>query len=495
MLGLGVDESYEAVLSRVPALGYFDHPPLSFWMAAAIARLMGSEYRALLRLPFILCFAATTWLMFRLTSRLFGERAGFLAVLVMNLSPVFSVSTGGWILPDGPLDLGIVATALCLTLALNIRGRIEGAPESTFHNWRWWIFAGVGTGVALLSKYHAVFLPLGTLLFLATRREDRVWLRRPQPYAAAAVALLLASPVIIWNVQHDFASVRFQAGRATTHGLHLASFAQNVGGQLGYLFPWIGIPLLWQLVRGLRAGPPDTARWLLCCLAVGPIAGFTLVSLGGNPGLPHWPAPGYLVLFPLLGEALARYEHRGTREHTLIRRCLAAAAAVLLFLIAVAASDVATGWASRLAPGAFRRGDPSLEAVDWQDLPNGLRRLGLLGDGSTVIATIHWIDGAKAGYAIGRGWPVVCLSDDPRGFQFAYPPNRFAGRNAILLVRAQRTGVPPDMSRYAPYFRSLQLVDSVAITRLRRPELEILVYRGSGLRLTTAVSALAIGPE
>src|SRR5881394_1337698 len=60
VLGLGVDESYEVVMSRVVSLGYFDHPPLSFWIPALAARLTGSEHRVLLRVPFILLFAATT---------------------------------------------------------------------------------------------------------------------------------------------------------------------------------------------------------------------------------------------------------------------------------------------------------------------------------------------------------------------------------------------------------------------------------------------------
>ncbi|MDE3217378.1 MAG: glycosyltransferase family 39 protein, partial [Gemmatimonadota bacterium] len=86
MLGLGVDESYEVVVSRLLSWGYLDHPPLSFWMARAAADLAHSENRVLLRLPFILTFAGTTWLMFRLGARLFGPRAGMYAALLLNLA-------------------------------------------------------------------------------------------------------------------------------------------------------------------------------------------------------------------------------------------------------------------------------------------------------------------------------------------------------------------------------------------------------------------------
>ena len=56
--------------------------------------------------------------------------------------------------------------------------------------------------------------------------------------------------------------------------------------------------------------------------------------------LPHWPAPGYLLLFPLLGDAIARYERRGRYEHMLTRRLLVWAAGVFVLLVMIAATDV-----------------------------------------------------------------------------------------------------------------------------------------------------------
>jgi len=110
-------------MSRVVSLGYFDHPPLSFWIPALVARVTGSEHRVLLRLPFILLFAGTTIALYRLTARFYGERAGVLAALLLNITPVFSLSTGGWILPDGPLALAFVATTLCLAHVLLARSQ------------------------------------------------------------------------------------------------------------------------------------------------------------------------------------------------------------------------------------------------------------------------------------------------------------------------------------------------------------------------------------
>jgi hypothetical protein len=335
----------------------------------------------------------------------------------------------------------------------------------------------VATGLALLSKYHGVFLIAGTLLYLVTRRDARHWLRRPEPYIAVAVALVVASPVVVWNLEHGFASVRFQAGRAVTHGIHPAALLQNVAGQLGYLLPWIAVPLLWQLGRALRAGPRDAPRWLLACLACGPILVFTLVSLGGNPGLPHWPAPGWLLLFPLLGDSVARHESRGAVERTLMRRLIASAAIVFVVLTAVAASAIVTGWPARVAPSLFRRNDPTVEAVDWRDLQRVALERGWLARGD-IVATTHWIDGAKVGYAFGPAFPILCLSDDPRGFQFAFPPSRALGRDALLVVRG---GDERAMSRIAGLYQSVQLMEEVPIMRAGQAVLRLQVYRARGM--------------
>ena len=108
--GLGVDESYAVAVARQFSLSYFDHPPLHFWLAGTMAKLAHSESADVVRLPFVVCFAATTWLMYRIGARLFGEHAGAVAALLLNISAVFSVTTGGWVLPDGPLMLFMLAS-------------------------------------------------------------------------------------------------------------------------------------------------------------------------------------------------------------------------------------------------------------------------------------------------------------------------------------------------------------------------------------------------
>src|SRR5580692_11318299 len=69
-LGLGVDESYMVAAGRAMSLGYFDHPPASWWLSSGAAHLLGSEAPIVVRLPFILLFALSTWMMFRIGTKI-----------------------------------------------------------------------------------------------------------------------------------------------------------------------------------------------------------------------------------------------------------------------------------------------------------------------------------------------------------------------------------------------------------------------------------------
>jgi hypothetical protein len=71
-----------------------------------------------------------------------------------------------------------------------------------------WAVLGLVLGVGLLNKTSVIWLGAGvaaTLLFAPHRRQ----LRTPGPYLATAIALLLFSPYIFWNVVHDYPHLEF----------------------------------------------------------------------------------------------------------------------------------------------------------------------------------------------------------------------------------------------------------------------------------------------
>jgi 4-amino-4-deoxy-L-arabinose transferase-like glycosyltransferase len=397
-LGLGIDESYMVAAGRVLRWSYFDHPPVSWWLSAEAARLVGSEAALVVRLPFVALFALSTWLMWRLASALFGARAGLWAAVAFNLSPVFGVTAASWVLPDGPLLCALLAAAYCLARAL---------PDE--HRWSWWIGAGAASGLALLSKYSAGLCIAGAGLYLLTQAEHRRWLTRPQPYVAALVAVALFAPVLVWNATHGWASFAFQGGRAEVEGLRPFGPLLVLGGEALFVLPWIWLPMMLAFLRALRDGPRAWRTWLLCCLGVLPVVLFALIGLWSRHVLFHWAAPGYLMLFPLLGAWLAEWE---TRRPRVLHRVTAGTAALLVIAAALVVGAVRLG-----VPAAFaRKGDPTLQAVDWTALRPALAERGLLDRKGMRVAALNWQEGGKVGYGLGPDVPLVVLGPDPRQF-------------------------------------------------------------------------------
>jgi 4-amino-4-deoxy-L-arabinose transferase-like glycosyltransferase len=286
--GLGIDEAYSVGNARILSLAYVDHPPLHMWIVWLAAWVAGSEAALVVRLPFITLFAGSTWLMYRLGRVLHGEQAGLWAAVWLNVVPVFSLVHAGGVLPDGPLIFFLLATAN--VLAGIFFGR---SPRPTVA----WLGAGTLAGLALLSKYNAIFLCLGTFAFLLTVPRHRHWLATPGPWLALLAALIVSSPAIVWNLQHGMAGFAFQGGRVAA-GANGGNALGQIGGQALYLSPWLFVPFAIALVRSLIRGPEDEKDWFLAMLAVGPIAVFTLIAIW-SPGLPHWPMPGWLFALAL----------------------------------------------------------------------------------------------------------------------------------------------------------------------------------------------------
>lgn len=468
-IGLGVDESYAAAMARTLSLSYFDHPPLHFWLIWLAAHA-GGEAAAVLRWPFILLFAGTTWMMYRLGAHLFSEWAGFYAALVLNISAVFSLSTGSWLLPDGPLMFFMLAAVLVLAhliFSSNIRKPLAG-----------WSLAGILVGLGLLSKYHAIFIAAGSFIYLLTTRHRRQLLVSPYPYLSMAVALVVFSPVIIWNQQQDWISFLFQGGRGAASGIYPERLLGNIAGQAAWILPWIWLPLVWNLGKTVLHGPASAARqgqhdrsWFLGCLAAGPVLVFTAAVLWGAQGLFHWQAPGYLLAFPLLGRDIA--DNMATHRSA-IQKWLRGSAIAFLILVTVLGTHTANGWLKRAAPQWFSAGDPSLEALDWRGLELYLRDSGLVNGRAAFIASSHWIDAGKIDYALGGTLPVLCLSEQPHHFAFRHNQAEYKGKDALLIGRRQV--MSNVYTVFGPYFSTIEPVEAVKITRGGMPEIDIAIF-------------------
>jgi 4-amino-4-deoxy-L-arabinose transferase-like glycosyltransferase len=451
LLGFGVDEAYALAVSRTFQLSWFDHPPLAFWMAWAGQKIFGPEAaHLLLRLPCLLLFCGSSWMLFRLTGRLYGERAALWALISITLAPFFFLSAGGWIVPDSPL-------VFFLLLAANLLVRVLFEKSPSDPSLSLWAGTGLALGLAGLSKYLGVFFAAGILAFLLSSRTHRHWLARPGPWLAALVAGLVILPVIVWNAQHDWCSFAFQAGRGAPAGggPRPGLVALTLGGQALYLMPWTFGGLIIAAGMAMRQRPVQAPDLLLMWVSIPIISLLSLAPLRGTPGLPHWEMPGWLFLFPLLGRWIADMESRG---RILYKVTLGLSLGVMTLLIIGGSSQARHGWLRHVLPGRLQHADPTHELVEWQGLGTALN--GLPPD--TPLVTTHWRDGGRLARELPQN-PVMVWNNDPRGFAFLHRPDATLGKTALIISRdltAEQL-----ISVYGLYFEAMEPLPSIDIKR------------------------------
>jgi hypothetical protein len=297
---------------------------------------------------------------------------------------------------------------------------------------------------------------------------------RPHPYVAAAIALALFLPVLIWNARHGWISFRFQMGRG---GGRFDPFGPllALGGAALYFLPWLWLPLSWCGLAALRRGPSDKDSWLLLCLAAPPIVFFTLVSLSSHV-LFHWAAPGYLMLVPLLGAALERRRQEGRP----VGRWLGATAILVLCGIGVVAGEVRYNWLPRAVWIAALGKDPLAVVVDWTPLRDELGARGLLDRPRLAVAAVRWLDAGKIDYALGGRAPVLCLGPDPRQYGLAAPLARYAGDD-VLIVAPGRSLAEIEAG-FGALFDRLEPLAPAEIRAAGKPVAVVPLFIGFGLR-------------
>ncbi len=305
MMPLVAHEAHYALYSRHLALSYLDHPPLAAWLQAPMVWLSGSDV-ALRLLPIGLSVVAQ-YLLAVLSRRLYPAGSPWLPVISVLMLQGAVVFHGSMTLsPDAPLlplALGIVIVMLSLRAELAGEGRKGASADGSLSNW---FVLGVLIGLAGLAKYTAVTLPLSVLCIVVALRGFR-GLMLPGLWLAGAVAVVLISPVLFWNWQYDWATVRFHTDYQfeDIDRWSLTNFLLSSAGQLGYYSPvvtiggiaalissWRSSPVQWR--SGYFAGPEGVVA-----LFVLPVLGLYLMTALESRASPHWSMLGWLLLIPV----------------------------------------------------------------------------------------------------------------------------------------------------------------------------------------------------
>jgi hypothetical protein len=417
------DEAYTLVVTRFPTLSYYDHPPIAFGLPRLAAWLGGSEASYVIRLPHVLLGAASAWLIFLITRRIFGAEAGFWATAAYSTAPYIFISASHFALPEGPLYFFLLLT-LWIVLP-DLLG--EERPRT----WRW-VVAGLTLGAALLSKYTAALFGISAFVWMVWSPRGRQLLATPGPWITVALATLCTTPIFVWNVQNDWVTLQFQSSRTHGGGFSIVRFLILQGGQAAYLWPWTWALALVATFRAVIR-PEMPIERLLGLIAALPILLFGAVSLIAREMLPHWSMPGFVFAFPLVGAWCAWLR---TKRPRLLPRLLPGSAVVLLLatiLVTVQSNTAA------LTRGLGVRSDADFDwtSISWDALRRDFEERGIFDDPQAYIVPASWIIGGMAGHALGPAVPVGHGLTFPLHLDYI-PDDRLARRSHGYAVDAAR---------------------------------------------------------
>jgi 4-amino-4-deoxy-L-arabinose transferase-like glycosyltransferase len=283
-LPLSADEAYDWLWSLHLAAGYFDHPPAIAWLVRAGTLLFGDTPFGVRVAGVVLSLPASWFVWCAAAIVLKDETKAGLAALLFNLTLMTSIE----MLAATP-DMPSLVTSAAFVWAL--------AKLQQSGNGRWWLGVGIAAGLGLLSKYSALFLGLGTLIWLIVDGRARPWLKSPWPYAGAAVALLIFAPNLVWQSQHQWETFAFQFGRVGAGHFTLRFVGEFLAAQAGLASPLVFVLML----VGLRQRPGDE-RFFLAVLAWTGIAYFLLHALHDRVQ-GNWPCFLYPALAILAADA------------------------------------------------------------------------------------------------------------------------------------------------------------------------------------------------
>ena len=189
-IDLGPDEAQYWWWSKSFEFGYFSKPPMIGWLIGVTTRLFGHDEWAV-RLFSPLITAATTWLIFLITRRLYGARTALWAGVVWLTLPAITLSAA------------ILSTDIPLLFFWSL-GLLAFVRLTEQADWRWTVTLGLAIGFGMLSKYAMIYFPLCMALAFVLSGTARQALRPVHIAAAGAIAVLIFLPNVFWNAANDF---------------------------------------------------------------------------------------------------------------------------------------------------------------------------------------------------------------------------------------------------------------------------------------------------
>lgn len=484
------DEAYYYLYSLHLDWSYFDHPFLVALTTGFGPWLTGVVSQFTIRMGAIICYTGSLVLLYLTSKRLFSAKAATLTLAIATICPIFQVTFGILSLPDSPLMFFWSASLYCAANEFFRQGENQESCSSNLYvpSYRLAIL-GILVGLACDSKYHGFVLGVGLIGFCLTSSRHRCVVRSPWAWLGLCLFIITISPIVFWNIQHDWVSFRFQSERAVPKsGYNLLSVISVFFLGIAYLFPTIGFPLWWvswrvtidrvsQLFSQKSLTPRrdlEPSVLLILWVSLPIILGFTFIG-GYRQILPAWTMPGFWGTTLLLGQQAVIWQEKSRRS---VRRWLLGSGIAVSSMLLIVLLQITAGIMQKPSQYALLGGflppknDPSTELIDIGQLRRGFAESPILSaalHNSSFIFTNRYYLGGPIAMSLKplADTPITCfdIGKDLRGFAFWSKPGEWLGKDALYITTAPFNLRKDLMASYRSYFSSFNEIETIPIRR------------------------------
>jgi len=304
-LDLTPDEAHYWEWSRRLDLSYYSKGPMIAYLIAISTWIFGDNSFGV-RIFAVVCSFLSSIFVCKITKKFFDEKTGFLSGIIFQFMPIFT--TFGVIFTiDSPFILFWIISIYIFLLALE-------------NQKKWWLLLGIVIGFGLLTKYTMAFFYLcmfvylikGKKFLLPTQFSTENHLKNPYIYFSILISIIVFLPVIIWNIQHDFVTLKHTAGQAHVFDglkISLKYFLEFIGSQFVVVTPLIFILGLYFIIKPGRLNINLAVKWFLISFSM-PVFLFFLVKSIQGKVQPNWAMTAYVPFVIVLSYALKEKFHK-----------------------------------------------------------------------------------------------------------------------------------------------------------------------------------------
>ena len=449
------DEAYAIAVSHKFSWSFFDHPPIGFWSSLIFSKFT-DESPFFYRLPFILYGLATTIVIYKLGQETENSYLGLWSALLYNLAPFYFFSGSLFIVPDAPLNLGIVLVGYCLVKLHNTSSKNDNFLL---------LLLGFSLALCFASKYQGYLIGFGSLIVLYYSSKKLSLLKNPIFYVCTLIALSGLLPTLIWNYQYEWISFEFHGSRQG-FTLNLSNFLIMLFASFLYLLPQtILLPInkLFVFIKNKNFKLSTlTPEKILTLLALPNIIIFTFVYITSSKTFPHWIMPGWLLLLPIVSKSLIVSYSR------MIKIIFYSSNIIIWPFLGIIIFHSQTGMLTNYQK-QLPNWDNTLELINWNPLKKPIDEIiRNLEGGNIKLAAFTWTEASQFSRVMGKKYEMAVIEGNPHHFQFMKKTNQ---QNPTILVKIS-LGIEPHttsiLNRLKIFDNNAQHIKNIIIKRGNR---------------------------